>query len=151
MAQAWVSCCFALKCNAAPFAFDWQWAPEQGAEYFLKAVAMDDEGNYGTSDVVRVTAGFDLPPTIVVASPANNTVVRYDDTAAELLVSAVATDAAAVVNVEFFVNVEAFGTVAQEPFELVWPRRPAGVYSFHVIATDDIGSRLARARTSWKF
>lgn len=123
--------------NEAPFEIDWQWSPAQGAEYLLTAVARDDSGNYGTSDVVRVTAGVDLPPMAAIASPAPNAVVRYGDSAAPLLFSVDAQDDSAVTNVEFFVNGETLGSVTQAPFELPWAAPALGVYRFSAIATDD--------------
>jgi hypothetical protein len=124
--------------NEAPFEINWQWEPAQGAEYLLKAVALDESGNAGTSDVVRVTAGFDLPPLVSVVSPAHNAFVPHAGSMAAMLVSVDARDDSAVTNVEFFVDGETLGSVAREPFELHWTPPSTGVYRFSAIATDDI-------------
>jgi uncharacterized protein YfaS (alpha-2-macroglobulin family) len=76
-----------------------------------------------------------LPPTVSITSPANNTVFTAS---ASITIEATATDADGTISkVEFYEGSNLLNTDTTPPFSYTWPSVPAGTYSLTAKATDN--------------
>jgi hypothetical protein len=107
----------------------------------LMAVAYGS-GLCTTSSVVRITVG-NLPPTVAIVSPAQNTLKNE---CADLLLAAVANSAyGSVTNVAYYLNGSTLlGSVTHPPYLLV-VSLPTGANNLTAVATDDSGSNSTSA------
>jgi alpha-tubulin suppressor-like RCC1 family protein len=111
------------------------WNNVAAGTYALKAVATDNYGLAATSSVVNVIV--DIPPTVTLTNPANNSVFVAGT---NVTLGAMAADADGTVKqVQFFQGTVGLGTDTNAPFGLTWNNATAGIYALTVVATDNNG------------
>ncbi|MDJ0869914.1 MAG: Ig-like domain-containing protein, partial [Myxococcota bacterium] len=111
-----------------------------GADYFVQAWAVDSAGQQSRSELIRVVAQGEQPPSVRITEPVNGIEVLEGD---EIPVSAVARDERGVVRVDFFVDGEFLLSDYAAPwsFPFVVPVGRAGSsLSFSALAVDDAGN-----------
>jgi len=126
--------------TSSPFEFSW---PGVGpGVYELSAVAIDGAGARGTSAVVNITVRSNLPPTVRIVEPTNNSVFIAPT---NIFILADATDAdGSVQRVEFYQGDALIGQSTNPPYALT-TNLPAGNYQFRVVAIDDLGAHSVAA------
>jgi endoglucanase Acf2 len=108
-------------------------------EGVYKIVLTVDNGSYADTDDLYVisTTSNNVPPSVSIFSPANNSEYLEDET---IMISALASDLIGTVDeVEFFVDNVSIGTDTQFPYESSWTPG-IGQYSLTAVATDNDGS-----------
>jgi fibronectin type 3 domain-containing protein len=128
---------FASKTNS-PYAVTVSGASAGAHE--LQAVAMDSDGNSVTSAVINVTAA-DLPPSVTLTNPANNSLFLGGST---VTLGASAADDSAVTNVSFYVDGQSIGNAITNPYTVVWIATP-GAHMLTAVATDNAGQSTTSA------
>ena len=117
----------------APYKFTWTAVP--AGIYTITATAIDDLGGATTSAPIAIT--LDVPPTVALISPANNSV---SVASAVITLAANATDSdGTVAKVEFFQGTTKLGEAASAPYQFIWSGMGAGTYSLTAVATDNLG------------
>jgi probable HAF family extracellular repeat protein len=120
--------------TSSPYSFLWQ-NPVLGT-YSITAVATDNNGVSTASPAVNITV--DVPPTVVLTNPANNTV--FISTLTNLALAATANDSdGTVAQVQFFQGANSLGIVTNSPYGIIWPNVPTGNYFLTAVATDNNG------------
>jgi chitinase len=108
-----------------------------GGTHSLTAVFSGD-GNYATSTSVAASAAVDVPPSVSMTAPANNTVFANR---ANITLSAAAADSdGTVTKVEFYNGANLLGTATSAPYTFTWNSVAAGSYSVTAKATDNLGA-----------
>jgi hypothetical protein len=126
--------------TSTPFELSWP-AVGPGA-YQLSAVAVDAAGARGTSAVVNISVRSNLPPTVRIVEPTNNSVFIAP---ASVFILAEATDAdGAVQRVEFYQGDALIGQSTNPPYALT-TNLSAGNYQFRAVAVDDRGAHSMAA------
>jgi hypothetical protein len=121
-----------------------------GSGQTVKAVATDDLGLTGTSNIVTMNVLANVPPTVAITSPASSAVISsYASAAAAtgagasltpVTFTASATDSdGTVTQVEFFVNGVSVGVDTSSPYSATW-NSTSGTKSVTVKATDSNGA-----------
>ncbi len=128
------------------FPFSTTWAPLTPGTYTITARAINTGGNQATSAPSTVTVSAGTPPTIALTSPTAGTTVPVG---APQLLRAMATDAVAVANVQFFVNGLAQGpAITAFPFSTPWTPAIPGIYSISARATNAGGTQATSTAIS---
>ena len=116
----------------APYSMIWSNVTSIGDWYDLTAVATDNKGLSSTSGDVFVAA--DIPPTVTITVPTNNTVFVAGST---INISADASGDYGVAQVEFFQGTNSLGVVVGDPpYGLTWSNMTSGVYQLTAQAMD---------------
>ncbi|MDP4730527.1 MAG: Ig-like domain-containing protein [Flavobacteriales bacterium] len=121
-----------------------------GSGQTVKAVATDDLGLTGTSNIVTMNVLANVPPTVSLTSPTSSDVISsYESAAAAagagasltpVTFTASATDSdGTVTQVEFFVNGVSVGVDTTSPYSATW-NSTSGTKSVTVTATDSNGA-----------
>jgi hypothetical protein len=121
----------------APFTYYINYAT--AGAYSFKCVAYDNSGDTGVSTTVNVTvAGIvNIPPTVTITSPANNSEFIEGDT---ILVSASASDSDGTIgSVSFYNGTTLLANDTIAPFTYSISNATAGAYSFKCVAYDNSG------------
>jgi RHS repeat-associated protein len=128
-------------------AFTITWTPAAGS-YTLTAVATDGQGAQTTSNSRTVTVAANLPPTVTLAQPPNNSSYLPP---ASITLKANATapeDNDTVARVDFFANGTLIGSDTTKAFTFTWDGPAPGAYTLTAVATDGQGAQtISNART----
>jgi hypothetical protein len=120
--------------TSSPYSFLWQ-NPVPGT-CSLTAVATDNNGLSTVSPAVNIIV--DVPPTVALTNPVNNTV--FISSLTNLALAAVANDSdGTVAQVQFFQGTNSLGIVTSSPYGINWPNVPTGNYFLTAVATDSNG------------
>jgi probable HAF family extracellular repeat protein len=111
------------------------WTNVAAGAYKLSAVAMDSLGLTTTSAVVSVLV--DVPSSVAVTNPVNNSIVRYGSNI-ELGASA-ASPYATVTKVQLLRGNSVLATLTNAPYTATWTRPAGGTYAVTARATDSLG------------
>lgn len=136
------------QANAAPFQTLW---PDItiGGPYTLHAVATDNDGARGTSDVVHITILGNLLPTVRMTAPPDDAVYLVPT---NLTFMAEATDPdGAVARVEFRANGAALGSDPESPYAFAWTNDVPGRFTLVAVALDDVGAAATSAPVAITF
>jgi hypothetical protein len=119
----------------APYSFTW--TNVAAGNYAITAKATDNQGGVGSSAILLISVG-NIPPTISITSPANNT--NFAPPAA-ITITATASDAdGSIAKVEFFNGTTKLGEDATAPYSFTWVNVGVGNYSVIAKATDNKGA-----------
>jgi RHS repeat-associated protein len=128
-------------------AFTLTWTPAAGS-YTLTAVATDGQGAQTTSNARTVTVAANLPPTVTLAQPPNNSSYLPP---ASITLKANATPPEnndTVARVDFFANGTLIGSDTTKAFTITWDSPAPGTYTLTAVATDGQGAQTtSNART----
>ncbi|MBX9853464.1 MAG: endo-1,4-beta-xylanase, partial [Cytophagaceae bacterium] len=126
----------------SPYSF--VWSNVAAGTYTLTAIATDNANATTTSAAVTVTVNApNTPPTVSIASPANNATFTAP---ANITINANAADANGTVsNVQFFNGTTLLGSDATSPYSFVWSNVAAGTYTLTAIATDNANATTTSA------
>jgi RHS repeat-associated protein len=128
-------------------AFTITWTPTAGS-YTLTAVATDGQGAQTTSNARTLTVAANLPPTVTLAQPPNNSSYLPP---ASITLKANATppeDNDTVARVDFFANGTLIGSDTTKAFTITWDGPAPGTYTLTAVATDGQGAQTtSNART----
>ncbi len=118
------------------------WSNLHAGVYPVTAVATNNNGVVSWSSIVifRVTS-TNLPPTVVITFPTNNAI--FPNCPDITLTAVVTNGSGTVTNVEFFVNGQSIGSVADAPYSLNQCCWNPGTYTNVAVATDNLGVRCA--------
>ncbi len=122
--------------STAPFSFDWTTGAT--GDFSITAKAVDALGTTATSTVVIVHVVPNIPPSVTIAAPADNTTVTAPGIV-DLTASASDTDGT-VAKVEFFAGATKIGESTAAPFTFHWTTIPMGDYLLTAKATDNLGA-----------
>lgn len=119
-----------------PFSFNW--TNVAAGNYVLTVIETDVLGGKATSAAVSVNVvnQSNLPPTITLTSPAPG---ANFNAPAKITLTANASSAAGVANVEFFQDGISLGEDLNTPFTFLWSSVPEGNYSLTAVVTDNNG------------
>jgi RHS repeat-associated protein len=121
--------------TASSTSYTWNWSSVPMGVYSVTAVVTDKKG--GTATSTPVTLVSDVPPTVSLTAPANNTVVTAP---ASFALSATATaPIGTIAKVEFYNGTTLIGTATTAPYSFTWSNVRYGTYSITVKATDNWG------------
>jgi len=121
--------------TTAPYNFIW--SNVSSGTYSLTAIATDNNNATTASSAVSVSVVTNNPPTVSLASPANNATYTPGS---NITIGANASDAdGSVSKVEFFQGTAKLGETAASPYNFTWSNVPAGNYSLTAKATDNVG------------
>ncbi len=124
--------------TASPARVSWNTASTVKGDHVLTARAYDAAGNMGISGQVSVRVVPELtPPSVSITAPANGATL-----VGTVTISANATDASGVSQVDFLLNGTLLGTDTSSPYSLSWDSQTAasGGHTLTVRATDIHGS-----------
>jgi len=104
-------------------------------------VVYDTSGNSNTCQQLVIV--YPTPPEVSIAIPANNTVFYISQ---NVFISAIATSACPISNVEFYVTGTNFiGQTTNEPYSVTWSNPPVGTYQLTARAVEINGLRATSA------
>ena len=128
--------------TTAPYEFSWNTTAAADGSHSLSSKAYDGAGNTGSSAAVSVTVDNSIPadttaPTTAITSPSSGATVSGTTT-----VTASASDAVGVTNVEFYVDGVLAGTDSSAPYSFSWNTATAtnGSHSLSSKAYDAAGN-----------
>jgi hypothetical protein len=117
--------------------FQYSWTSTEGI-MTLAAHATDNEGNQSVSEIIMITVANNLPPSVSLLSPANNSSFSPGSV---ITLSAQASDPdGTIALVEFFRNGTKIGEDLTAPFQMEWTS-VSGVSYLSARATDNLGSK----------
>ena len=87
---------------------------------------------------LTLTPATNMPPSVVLSSPANGAVIPGIATN-QVVLHAFAADDGTVTNVTFYQDSTPLGTLTNAPFDLIWTNFAPGNYNLMVVAFDDTG------------
>ena len=128
----------------APYVFTW--SAVAAGNYSLSAQAVYDSGSIVASTAANVTVTNQLPPTIVLTSPANN--AAFTAPASISLAASVTANGHAITKVQFYNGTTLLGEDATAPYVFTWSAVAAGNYSLGAQAVYDSGSAVASTTAS---
>jgi len=122
----------------------WQVLPEftqsiacNNGDYFYIKVTQAD-GDEAISSPIFISATSNQPPSVSIASPANNAVFSEGD---QIAISANASDSDGTIQkVDFYAGATLIGTNYSSPYSLTWTAGAPGTYQLKAIATDNLGA-----------
>lgn len=118
-----------------PWAATWSNAP--AGSFTLTAVAVDINARAYTSAPVAITITTNVPPSVAITSPTNNSSFQPGSTIA---ITASASDSdGTVTSVQFTANGTNLGSVASAPFNFSWANVAAANYVLRAVALDNRG------------
>ncbi len=119
--------------------YNFVWSNLVAGAYVLRAVAVDNLGNRGTSSPVNITIVSNFPPTASLTGPPNNSSFSY---LSNITISATAGDTdGSVTNVEFYQGSTKLGEDSTFAYDFVWSNLVAGSYTLRAVAIDNLGGR----------
>jgi RHS repeat-associated protein len=128
--------------TAAPYSYTWSNVP--AGSYSLTAIATDNYGAATTSAAVAVISN--APPTVSIASPANNAVVAAPGS---FTLSADATDSdGTIAKVDYYNGATLIGSATAAPYSVTWTNVPAGIHTITAQATDNHGAAATSSAIS---
>lgn len=117
------------------------WTNPPAGTYTLTARATDNRGARTTSAAVAISVRTNNPPTVAVASPANNSTYAAP---ALIPIEVNAADAdGTVTQVRVLVNGSELFAATSPPYRFEWNAVPEGNYELIALATDDLGAETA--------
>ena len=120
--------------TASPYNYLWLNPPPGACS--LTAVATDNNGFSSTSSVANVLV--DVPPTVALTYPVNNSI--FVSALTNLTLTAAANDSdGTVAQVQFYQGTNSLGTMYDSPYSLTWASVPVGNYALTAVATDNDG------------
>jgi hypothetical protein len=127
---------FGNPLTAAPYSLPWDTTTVGNGPHTITAIATDTGGNTNSASVaVTVSQNVDnVPPTVTITGPANNSAL-----AGTFTLSATASDNVAVASVSFLVDgTNVGGPVTAAPYQVNWNSLllPDGMHMITVTATD---------------
>jgi hypothetical protein len=127
-----------------PYAVTWDSTGNTDGPVSLEAVASDANGTDVTSDPIGVTVD-NTAPAVSISAPADGA-----DVSGTVDISADASDASGLTQVEFFVDGISIGVDTDAPYGAAWDSTvgPNGTYSFTAEATDPVGLVTTSAAVS---
>ena len=128
--------------TTAPYAFTW--SSVAAGNYSLTAQAVYDSGTTVASTAANVTVTNQLPPTIALTSPANNSAFTAPATIS--LAANVTANGHAITKVQFYNGATLLGEDTTAPYAFTWNSVAAGNYSLTAQAVYDSGSAVAPPR-----
>ena len=122
--------------SSAPY--EMTWSDVGAGEYHISAVAIDNEGGMTGSEAVRLSVIADnLPPTVAITSPANDSELT---STANIIITADASDSdGSVSRVDFYRGTQKIGEDSSAPYEMTWSDVGAGEYHISAVAVDNGG------------
>jgi len=121
--------------TTSPYSFTWNNAAV--GSYILTAVAKDNSGASSTSAPINLTILTNIPPTLAITSPADNSVI-FGPTNIALSASASDSDGT-VAKVDYFQGTNKLGTALSAPYSVTWSNVGVGSYTLSAVATDNNG------------
>ena len=129
--------------NTAPYSVSY--TAVLGSGQVVKAIATDDLGLTGISNLVTLNVLANVPPTVALSSPTSADAYVAPDA---IVISANASDSdGSISQVEFFINNVSVGVDNSAPYSVTWTSTP-GVKSFVAKATDSNGAITTSAAVS---
>ena len=129
--------------NTAPYSVSY--TAVLGSGQVVKAVATDDLGLTGISNLVTMNVLANVPPIVALSSPTSADAYVAPDV---IVISANASDSdGSISQVEFFINNVSVGVDNSAPYSITWTSTP-GVKSFVAKATDSNGAITTSAAVS---
>lgn len=127
------------KDSSHPFEIVYQ--PDVAGPLDIQALARDDSGNAGVSEVVSVTVEPtpDRPPTVSIVSPSDGELVSRNSLLT--VEAAVTAGSSTPVQVEFFGGGHPIGTDTTPPYAVSYPVGKAGTVAFSAVVWDNFGQR----------
>jgi hypothetical protein len=122
----------------SPYSFVWANVP--AGTYTLTAIATDNNGATTTSGGINVLVNpaANIPPTIAITSPVNNSTYTAP---ASITITATAADAdGTIISVAFYEGSILLGTDATAPYSFSWTNVAAGTNTITARATDNNGA-----------
>lgn len=120
------------------------WSNLATGYYPVTAIATDNRGASGVSQIVIFTVkSTNTPPAIVITSPTNNEVFLPDPNFT--ITAAVTNGTGTVTNVEFFANGNSLGSVTNAPYSINECCWKPGTYVLYAVASDTLGFQVASA------
>ena len=134
---------------SSPFGIAWNGVT--AGSYSLTAVAIDNGGAATTSAPVNITVTgvANVPPTVNITSPANNTTTIAPSTV--ILTANAADSDGNVTRVDFYRGAVLVGTDVSSPFSIDWTNALVGAFQLSAIATDNNGATGTSAPISITF
>ena len=123
----------------APYALTWNSVPV--GTYSLSAQAVYDSGSTIASTAALVAVTIQVPPTIALTSPADNSAFTAPATVG--LAANVTANGHAISKVQFYNGTNLLGEAPTAPYALTWNSVPAGTYSLSAQAVYDSNSIVA--------
>ena len=124
---------------SSPYEFTWTNVPS--GPYTLTAIATDDKGGRGSSEIVNIVVsdpGGNLAPKVYITTPLNN---QSFTAPSEVTIAAEAVDPdGSIASVEFYSGTLSLGKDELEPYEYTWSNVPSGKYYLTAIAKDNEGA-----------
>jgi M6 family metalloprotease-like protein len=108
--------------------------------YVFSAVAVDNDGTTGTSNLVHITVSNspEFAPQVRITSPPNNTTYTTSDNITFTADASVKNGT--ISKVEYYNGATKLGTVTTSPYALVWSNVPVGQYAITARAYDSNGA-----------
>jgi hypothetical protein len=131
-----------------PLSYQWWFngtnivAGATNASLTLVNVQTTNAGNYsvvvtniaGSATSSNGVLGVVTSPVVLITNPPNNSVFFTSPT--NLTLTAIASDTAGNISVQFFQGTNSLGIVTNTPYTLVWSNAPSGSYALTAVATD---------------
>lgn len=120
--------------TSRPFSYVWTAANE--GEFFVNAVATDNEGNVVNSNFIPI----EVSPRVVTTSPTVSLSVPGTAQAGDFITlrSSVRDFVTGPEGVDFYINGQMVGTVAVRPFNFIWEANLEGVVSVFAVAQQEL-------------
>ena len=129
------------EASVAPYSLTW--SNVASGNFVLTATVTDNDGTITASAPVNILISTNLPPTVSILSPANETEFLAPAT---ILISASASDPNGTISkVEFFEGANKLGERTNSPFDFSWTNVAAGIYTLIAKATDNGGATKTSA------
>ena len=130
--------------SKAPFHFTWK-SNQLGTDT-ITAVAIDNRGSQTTSTYIIVNVVNEVPPTVAITAPANNSVLQVNNQIAITVATADADTNGVVTTVAYFANGVLIGTATQAPFNFNWTPVNIGTDTLTAIATDNRSGKTTSSK-----
>jgi hypothetical protein len=122
--------------SVGPYLYNW--TNVTSGVYTLTAKAFDDRDAVFVSDIVKVNVVSNIPPTVVITSPANK--ASFISNSNIILTADAADTGGSVSRVEFYENNILIGADSTSPYAITWKNVPKGSYALLAKAIDDLNA-----------
>jgi hypothetical protein len=122
--------------TTAPYSVVWNDAPV--GYYTIGASVKDNLGATGSSEYVGITVKSNIPPTVTLTSPANNSTFRARDNI-QVTADVTAGGSATITYVEFFAGATMIARKTEAPYSFVWSPTETGTFVLKARAFDNGG------------